>query len=109
MENSLGADDKIGQRLLAHVLDYRAKEEPAGLFGTVPLVVDDHRPGWRKVTYGEIARAVDFTAWWIEKHLGLGTKAETLTYMGANDIRYIIMSIACFKTRHSVSCPSRLL
>jgi len=105
MEMMSGSDDLTGQRLLTQVLDYRAKVQPDGLFAKVPLVLDDHRPGWRDVTYGELAHAVDYTAWWIEKSIGVSKKPETLTYMGANDMRYIIVALACLKTGHSVSRP----
>jgi acyl-CoA synthetase (AMP-forming)/AMP-acid ligase II len=46
---------------------------------------------------------VSYTAWWIDKTIGQGTKSEPLAYMGANDIRYVVFFLACMKTGYVVS------
>ncbi|OJJ82686.1 uncharacterized protein ASPGLDRAFT_36808 [Aspergillus glaucus CBS 516.65] len=59
----------------------------------------------------DLAGAVNYTAWWIERTIGRGNPSEPLAYMGARDLRYTTFAFACMKTGHSVSgrlCSSPL-
>jgi hypothetical protein len=92
---------KSGKRLAAMLADYIAKTNPTQIFGLIPkgLEVED---GYHEMTVKELAQAVNYVAWWIEKTIGKGTRPETISYLGSNDVRYFIFVLACNKTRYSV-------
>jgi hypothetical protein len=96
-------DDKeyAGRRLAAALLDDLSKRAPERRFGLIPnsQKVSD---GFREVTIGDLAQAVNYTSWWIEKTLSRKTKSQTVSYMAANDIRYGIFVLACNKTGYNV-------
>lgn len=87
---------------MAQVIDSLAVTEPNRKVCTVPRgsSVSD---GFVDFTLKELAHAVNYTSWWIEKSLGCSSSNETLTYIGANDIRYVAVVIACNKTGFKVS------
>jgi hypothetical protein len=90
-----------GRRLVAALLDDLSKRAPERRFALVSnsQKVSD---GFREVTIGHLAQAVNYTSWWIKKTLGCKTKPETVSYMAANDIRYGIFVLACNKTGYNV-------
>lgn len=51
---------------------------------------------------GNLADAVNYTAQWLVRTVGLSSQSKYLAYMGANDIRYATLTLACMKTGHSV-------
>lgn len=58
---------------------------------------DDLSKGFRKVTYLDLANAVNSLAWWIEEHVGSPREhdgSETLVYLGLSDLRYGILTLA---------------
>lgn len=89
-----------GKRLLAKYVDYLAMSDPSRRFALIPRS-EDVNDGFREVTIHDIARAVNFMSWWIEKHLE-PARGETIAYMGSNDIRYIVLILASNKTGHKV-------
>ncbi|XHF98585.1 hypothetical protein AWENTII_002133 [Aspergillus wentii] len=49
----------------------------------------------------KLAHAINYMSWWIEKEFGKSdTFNETVAYLGANDVRYLVIVIACNKTGH---------
>ncbi|KAL4966026.1 putative NRPS-like enzyme [Aspergillus stella-maris] len=93
-----------GKRLLANIVDDLALSNPTQKMGVIPS-----KDGIKTVTARELSDAVHATAWWIEKHIGKATKQETIAYMGANDIRYIIFVLAAHKTGYKPLLPSTRL
>ncbi|KAJ9194745.1 hypothetical protein DTO164E3_7166 [Paecilomyces variotii] len=95
----------VGRRLFASVLDDLAQKSPDKKACVIPkgAEVSD---GFRDLTFKELAHAVNYTSWWIEKKLGRSSNLETLSYMSANDIRYIVFVIACNKTGYKALLPS---
>ena len=91
-----------GRRLLASLVDQINETNPTRIFAVIPngASVSD---GFRPFTVGELARAVDYTARWIENILGRPSRRETLAYMATNDVRYFIFVLACNKTGYRVS------
>ncbi|KAJ5157506.1 acetyl-CoA synthetase-like protein [Penicillium canariense] len=86
-----------GKRLLTKTVDYVAAHEPEKLFAVIPRgseVCD----GFQRLSVRDLARAVNSLSWWIEDTIGKGNSRETLTYMGANDVRYFFFLLACQKT-----------
>ncbi|OJJ68372.1 hypothetical protein ASPBRDRAFT_68538 [Aspergillus brasiliensis CBS 101740] len=94
-----------GRRLLASLVDQISATNPTRIFAVIPngASVSD---GFRPFTVGELARAVDYTARWIENILGRPSRRETLAYMATNDVRYFIFVLACNKTGYRAFLPS---
>jgi acyl-coenzyme A synthetase/AMP-(fatty) acid ligase len=90
------------RRLLTTLVDSLAIECPTRRFCLIPNGTEVHQ-GFREVTINDLCRAVNTMSWWIEKHLGSSVKGETITYLGSNDIRYIILMLASHKTGCTVS------
>ncbi|KAJ5298611.1 arsenate reductase (Arc2) [Penicillium atrosanguineum] len=93
------------KRLLAQTVDHAAEHDPERLFAVVPRG-SDLSDGFFNMTMKDLARAVNFVCWWIEKTIGLDSGKETLAYMGSNDARYIIFTLACQKTGYQAFLPS---
>ncbi|KAI9925939.1 hypothetical protein MW887_005745 [Aspergillus wentii] len=94
-KNSAG----LKKRLICHVVDELALNKPEQLFCVHPIS-NDLAQGWRHISMKDLADAVNYTAWWIEKTIGVGTGAEPITYIGTNDARYVAFFLACLKTGH---------
>lgn len=86
-----------GQRLLATVVDNLATSSPTKELGVIPM--DD---GFKTVSASELSDAVNAMAWWIEEHVGKVDQPETIAFMGATDIRYLVFVLACHKTGYKV-------
>lgn len=97
--------NNAGKRLMAHVIDDTAATDPNRTVCIIPKgsSVSD---GFVDFTFKQLANAVNYTAWWIEKVLGRSSAQETLTYIGANDMRYMIVVAACNKTGYKVGISS---
>ena len=94
-----------GRRLIPPLIDQRAEESPERSVWSIPVssnLVD----GFRDVSYGQVARAINRAAWWIDKNIGKSTTFETLAYMGPPDLRYSVLTVAAQKTGHTVSRTS---
>lgn len=102
MGDMLGGPRNTGKRLLPHVVDYQAAHNPGSVFAIIPTNLSDHRSPWRNFSFSELARATDYTAWWLENNVR-AEKGEPIAYLGQNDIRYMIFFLACMKTSRSVS------
>ena len=89
------------QILLPNLIDELARLDPERLYCALVKSrnVDD---GFRKVTYGEFANAVNRCAWWLEEQVGKSDHFTTLAYVGMMDIRYTIMTLAATKVGYKV-------
>ncbi|KAK1148714.1 hypothetical protein N8T08_008599 [Aspergillus melleus] len=94
-----------GKRTLANVLDRLARECPAR---TVCKTPNGHQPadGFSVMTMEELSKAVDSTASLIEQCLGKADKDEVVIYLGDNDVRYLVIVLACQKTGYKPFLPS---
>lgn len=93
--------ENVARRLLPGLLDDLAQRDPTRKFCTMPKS-SEVSDGFVDVTMKDLAQAVNSMSWWIEKSLGRSSTRETLTYLGGNDIRYIISMLACSKTGYKV-------
>lgn len=93
--------DNIGRRLPAAILDDLAKTAPDRKYALIPNgpEVSD---GFREFKIRDLAQAVNYTSWWIDKTFGRPPKPETMSYMAVNDIRYMVFVLACNKTGYKV-------
>jgi hypothetical protein len=90
-----------GKRTLIQTLLNRAEDEPDQLYGSFPLT-DNIEDGFKDFTVGELAQAVDVSAWRIKEQYGIGIDYETILYMGVNDFRYTIFTYAAIKCGYKV-------
>lgn len=88
--------------LLNHVLDDIARDDPHKIFAEIPNSPTTFADGLCKVTYHELANAVNGIAAHLEKALGKGTSKETLAYVGLQDLRYVILVLGAIKAGYSV-------
>lgn len=96
------ASPPIGKRLMAHVIDGLAETDPERKVCAMPKspgTPDDYVD----LPVRKLAQAINYMSWWIEKQFGKGGSFnETIAYIGANDVRYLIMVVACNKTGYKV-------
>lgn len=92
---------KYGHRLISQLIDDRAKTNPQRSVWSIPRSLN-LADGFRDVCYGQVARAINRAAWWIDGNVGKSTTFETLAYMGPPDLRYAILTVAAQKTGHTV-------
>ena len=90
-----------GRRLIASRIDELAHQNPNAVW----ISISSARPaeGFRDVTWGEGANAINRAAWWLESKLGNGSGQGPIAYMGPQDIRYILLLVAAIKTKHRAS------
>ena len=91
-----------GRRLLPVTIDEIARDEPEKIWASLPYSDDDLARGYEDITFGTFANAVNTLAWRIEKDFGKGKDFPTVAYLGAPDVRYHIMQMACAKTGYKV-------
>lgn len=84
--------------LLPNIIDHLARETPEALFAEYPVSPLSYEEGYRKVTYKDLANAINGAAWWLSEMLGPSKNHEVLTYIGPNDVRYTVLILAAIKT-----------
>ncbi|KAE8335493.1 hypothetical protein BDV24DRAFT_156005 [Aspergillus arachidicola] len=94
----------IGKRLMVQVIDDVAERDPERKVCAVPKG-SEISDGFFDLTFRELAHAVNYMSWWIVEAFGRSSTMETLTYLGANDIRYLVMVMACNKTGYKALRP----
>ena len=82
--------------ILNNIVDRRAKCSPRAPYAEFPISATSYDQGYRKVTYADLANAINGAAWWLEKTLG---RSETF---GPNDLRYNVLILAAVKVGFKV-------
>ncbi|KAI9842652.1 MAG: putative NRPS-like protein biosynthetic cluster [Sclerophora amabilis] len=90
------------KQLLNNIVDGMANARPRALYAELPISPTSYDAGYRKVTYGALANAINGVAWWLTEKLGPGKGFQTLTYMGPNDIRYNVLILGAVKAGYKV-------
>ncbi|KAK1992606.1 thioester reductase domain-containing protein [Colletotrichum falcatum] len=92
------ARPQYGKRLIPRIIDETARSEPDREFLSVPRS-SDPRDGWRPITFRQMANAVNRVARMIVERRGAPEPGSfpTLTYIGPNDARYMVVTVACIK------------
>jgi hypothetical protein len=99
--------------LLPHTLFKLAAQYPSATYAEFPVNPSNIEDGYRKITYAEVANAVNSFAWWVEENVGKLREEEqngtqTLVYMGPNDIRYAVLCLGSVIAGYKVCCfPTR--
>jgi len=91
-------DPRRTSDLVPHIVDYLAETEPDGLFAEYPISATSYDEGYRSITYGAFANAINGLAHWIRHTLGPPrVENEVLAYIGPNDLRYPALVLAAVK------------
>lgn len=90
------------KQLLNNIVDGMAKTRPSALYAEVPVSPTTYEAGFRKITYGTLANAINGVAWWLKGELGVGQNFETLSYIGPSDLGYVIMLLGAVKAGYKV-------
>lgn len=93
-----------GRRLLPSVVDHWAEVDPKRPFCNLPNNMTP-QDGFHPVSFGDISHCADLMSGWIGALAGRGA-GETLAYMGVNDIRYLVVFLACNKMDYKVHHPN---
>ncbi|EEQ29776.1 putative NRPS-like protein biosynthetic cluster [Microsporum canis] len=90
--------EPIGRRFMAQAIDRLSELEPDRKVCIVPKGPNSS-DGFYDLTFKQLAHAINYMCWWIEESFGRNASSPvTLAYLGANDIRYLVMVMACNKT-----------
>ncbi|WYZ39099.1 hypothetical protein EsH8_III_001013 [Colletotrichum jinshuiense] len=92
------ATTQYGKRLIPQIIDEIAQSEPNREFLSVPRS-SNPKDGWKPITFKQIANAVNRIAQRIIDKRGKPEPGSfpTLTYIGPNDARYMVIMVACIK------------
>jgi hypothetical protein len=90
------------KQLINNIVDGMARTRPSALYAEVPVSLTTYDAGFRKITYGIFANAINGVAWWLQKELGTGAEFETLGYIGPSDFRYVVMLLGAVKAGYKV-------
>ncbi|EEA24838.1 hypothetical protein TMatcc_007939 [Talaromyces marneffei ATCC 18224] len=106
-------------RLIPNIVDQLAQDEPDKLYAELPISHTDFTSGFRQITYGALANAVNGVAWWLTQNLGpAGNDFPTLAYIGPNDMCHNFLLLGAVKVgykmlftspRYSVEAQVRLM
>ncbi|KAI9657047.1 MAG: putative NRPS-like protein biosynthetic cluster [Bathelium mastoideum] len=83
--------------LLPNIVDHLSRETPEALYAEYPKSSLTYDEGYRKITYGNLANAINGAAWWLLETWGPPNDHEVLTYIGPNDLRYVTLILAAVK------------
>ncbi len=106
------SEPDYGHRLIPHVIDQKARDNPLGEAFSIPQT-ENPEDGWQQISWKEYANAIDHMARRIVGECGEPTPNTfpTVSYIGPNDARYVIFVVAAvkagYKVRHFVSMSIR--
>ncbi|KAL9601175.1 MAG: hypothetical protein Q9179_002956, partial [Wetmoreana sp. 5 TL-2023] len=93
---------RLTEDLIPHLVDKRAALSPESIYAEYPLSAHSYDQGYRKITFANLANAVNGVAWWLLQNLGTGQNYEPLAYIGPNDIRYPAVILGAAKAGYVV-------
>jgi hypothetical protein len=91
-----------GQRLILDLIDDIAILDEDRIFASIPTS-DDPVDGFIDITYQRLALAIDRASWWLQKAMQGHPQLETFAYLGRNDLRYQLLTLAAVKTHYQVT------
>ncbi|KAI4943374.1 putative NRPS-like protein biosynthetic cluster [Alternaria rosae] len=87
------------QNTVPDYIDSAAESVPNSTWAIVPRSTRSLDEGWHHFTFADLARSVNNMSRWIERTCGVAEHVgQTMGYMGANDLRYLVVLAACLKT-----------
>jgi len=106
---------KDGKILLPTLIDAIAESHPQKLHAEYPINPQSYSSGYRRITYADLANAVNGVAWWLHRTLGPNSGDgegyglggfEKLAYIGPNDLRYPVLVLGAVKAGFVMFLPS---
>ena len=96
-----------GHRVLTDILDNNAMQDPTRPWIFVPRS-SSPKGGWKSITFADGANAINRVAHKIVDTSGRPAAGSwpTISYIGPNDIRYLIFMFASIKAGYQVPSPS---
>lgn len=97
------AKPTYGRRLLPQVVDHIAATDPERECFTIPRS-SDAKDGWKAVTFKQYANAINHVVHRIFATCGhpLAGTCPTIAYIGPNDARYVVVTLAAVKAGYKV-------
>ena len=92
---------QYGERCLPTVLDEISSVDPNRLYAVIAKS-NELADGFRNVTFGEIARCVDYFTGFLQEELGRSTSVETIAYLGTPDLRNAVVFLGSVKCGYKV-------
>lgn len=107
---SIPNQQPFGKRLLPQVIDQFAANEPDRPFVYVPKGEEAH-DGWRPYTFAEFANGINHMSAWLLENVGVPKPDTfpTIAYVGPNDVRYLLLTMAVIKTGYKVTFSNRAM
>ncbi|KAF2180762.1 acetyl-CoA synthetase-like protein [Zopfia rhizophila CBS 207.26] len=93
------------RKLLNHLVDEIARDNPNAVYAELPRSPDTYEDGFRQITFKDLSNAINGMAWWIERTLGKGN-LETLVYFGPNDMAQVLLILGAVKAGYKMLFPS---
>ncbi|OQE16458.1 hypothetical protein PENSTE_c024G02534 [Penicillium steckii] len=94
------------EELPPNIVDHHAEFYPERIWAEFPNSTDNYSDGYRKVSYKELANAVNGIALFLIDSFGQGDGTNILPYIGPNDFRYTILAIGALKAGYCMFFPS---
>ncbi|KAK0625127.1 hypothetical protein B0T17DRAFT_493095 [Bombardia bombarda] len=91
-----------GKRLITTIIDERAASEPDREWVSMPKT-SEPKDGWKEITYGQAANAINRVAHKIAEAGGVPKPKEfpTVAYIGPNDVRYLVFALGAVKAGYA--------
>ena len=108
--DDLAAKPAYGRRVMTDIIDGNARSDPTRPWLFVPRS-SSPKDGWKPVTYGDGANAINRVAHKIVANMGVPAEGSfpTIAYIGPSDVRYIMFMFGAVKAGYKVSIPSPIL
>ncbi|KAI0150728.1 nonribosomal peptide synthetase [Xylariaceae sp. FL1272] len=102
-QNGATKTSQFGRRSLPRLVDEMAKTDPDLECFSVPRS-SDPKDGWKPISWKQYANAINYVAHRIVTVCGKapGKTHPTITYIGPNDARYVVITLAAIKTGYKV-------
>lgn len=105
LATQLAPAQDYGRRLIPTLVDQIARSTPEKPYFSIPNSPTSVELGFRTVTYLDIANAANRMAWWLEEKVGPSQNFHPIAYVGPQDIRYAILTLASVKAGYKVQKP----
>jgi long-subunit acyl-CoA synthetase (AMP-forming) len=101
-EKSKQSVPKLSKRTFPEIVHEIAKRTPNRPYASIPISAEV-TDGFRDVSFGDIANGVNNFAFQLEKLYGRSEEFETITYVGVNDLRYVMVFLGAIKCGYKAS------
>lgn len=90
------------EALLPQVAGHAAEQSSSR---TIDLDIDGdwETEGYRNLSFGQVAKAVDAMAFWLDENLDVDKQFEPFAYYGSKDFQYAVVVLAAIKTGRKAS------